>query len=221
MSYDTSKLTKLSALKALAERIHDTVGETNVLEKIKVNGTLQAITDKTVDITIPTKVSELTNDSNYQTGTEVSDTVAAEIAKVVADAPESLDTLKEIADWISSHSDSASSMNSTISSNADDIAALKALVGTLPASASSTTIVGYIDEAIAALSIGDYAKSSEVTETINTALKSYVTTSALNTILSSYYSSSQIDSKLESYVLSSQIATDAEVEEMLVETFGE
>ena len=35
-------------------------------------------------------------------------------AKIVADAPTSYDTLKEIADWISSHADSASAMNSAI-----------------------------------------------------------------------------------------------------------
>lgn len=35
-----------------------------------------------------------------------------EIAKVVANAPEDLDTLKEIADWISGHSSDAAAMNS-------------------------------------------------------------------------------------------------------------
>lgn len=46
------------------------------------------------------------------------------IATVVADAPESLDTLKEISDWISSHSESAAAMNSQIQTNTSDIAAL-------------------------------------------------------------------------------------------------
>ena len=32
--------------------------------------------------------------------------ISTEIAKIIADAPESFDTLKEIATWISSHSDS-------------------------------------------------------------------------------------------------------------------
>ena len=41
------------------------------IDKIKVNGTEQTITNKEVDITVPTKVSDLTNDSNFQTGTEV------------------------------------------------------------------------------------------------------------------------------------------------------
>ena len=72
MAYDTSKLTKLAALKALAqkvqsdyalkkdlvalsERVDDLVtagGEPNKLEGIKVNGTLLTLTDKIADILI-------------------------------------------------------------------------------------------------------------------------------------------------------------------------
>ena len=55
----------------------------------------------------------------------VKKTVTDEIAKVVADAPESLDTLKEISDWISSHESDASAMNSAIQTNKSDIDTLK------------------------------------------------------------------------------------------------
>lgn len=55
----------------------------------------------------------------------VKKTVTDEIAKVVADAPESLDTLKEISDWISSHESDASAMSSTIQTNKSDIATLQ------------------------------------------------------------------------------------------------
>ena len=41
-------------------------------------------------------------------------TAQTEVAKIVADAPESYDTLKEIADWIGTHTDSAAAMNSAI-----------------------------------------------------------------------------------------------------------
>lgn len=47
------------------------------------------------------------------------------IAEVIAGAPESLDTLKEISDWISSHSDSAAAMNTQIQENSNDITALE------------------------------------------------------------------------------------------------
>ena len=53
-SYDENKLTKLSALKALAEKFKEiAVGEVNKIETIKVNGTAQAITEKAVNITVP------------------------------------------------------------------------------------------------------------------------------------------------------------------------
>lgn len=41
------------------------------IDKITVNGTEQTITNKTVALTVPTVVSDLTNDSGFQTATEV------------------------------------------------------------------------------------------------------------------------------------------------------
>lgn len=41
--------------------------QVNVIESIKRNGTALTITSKAVDITVPTKVSELTNDSGFLT----------------------------------------------------------------------------------------------------------------------------------------------------------
>lgn len=87
----------------------------------------------------------------------VKKTVADEIAKVIADAPESFDTLKEISDWISSHSDDAAAMNSAIT----------ALQGILDGigdteSGEKATVVAYVTDAIAALNIGDYATAAQL-----------------------------------------------------------
>ena len=54
--------------------------------------------------------------------------VTAKIAEIVANAPEDLDTLKEIADWISAHANDAAAMNTAISTNTSDIATLKTTV---------------------------------------------------------------------------------------------
>ena len=54
--------------------------------------------------------------------------VTAKIAEIVANAPENLDTLKEIADWISTHANDASAMNTQINTNKNDIAALQTSV---------------------------------------------------------------------------------------------
>ena len=40
------------------------------IDTIKVNGTAQTITDKTVDLSVPTKTSDITNDSGYVTSTD-------------------------------------------------------------------------------------------------------------------------------------------------------
>ena len=93
---------------------------------------------KSTDLSIPTKVSELTNDKKYQTDSDlvtaltpyaksddVTAEIIAEIAKVVADAPESFDTLKEMADWIAHHEDDATAMNSAIQDNKTNIKTLQ------------------------------------------------------------------------------------------------
>lgn len=62
----------------------------------------------------------------------VSGSVAYQIAQIVAGADESFDTLKEIADWITTHKTDATTMNSQINTNKDDIVALKTKVGDTP-----------------------------------------------------------------------------------------
>lgn len=57
--------------------------------------------------------------------------IATEIARIVAEAPASFDTLKEISDWISSHADSAATMNSNISTNTSNISSLAGRVSTI------------------------------------------------------------------------------------------
>lgn len=87
--------------------------------------------------TVPTNVSEFTNDSDYQTADDVSNAlepyakssdvttqITEGIAKVVADAPEDFDTLKEMSDWIASHENDASAMNSAIQDNKNGISEL-------------------------------------------------------------------------------------------------
>lgn len=46
-------------------------GEPNVIESVKVNGTALAVTDKAVDVTVPTTVAALSDASDYATTTYV------------------------------------------------------------------------------------------------------------------------------------------------------
>ena len=56
-NYTTEEKNKLSGIESGAE--------VNEIDVIKVNGTAQTISSKEVDITVPTKVSDLTNDSGF------------------------------------------------------------------------------------------------------------------------------------------------------------
>ena len=98
MAYDVSKLVKIGGLKASLAKVKEVydakvtgldgriqtleaVGsQANVIESIKVNGAVQAIEGKAVDITMPTKVGDLTNDKKYQTDTEVATSIQQAIA---------------------------------------------------------------------------------------------------------------------------------------------
>lgn len=72
----------------------------------------------------------------------------AAIAAMLADAPEAFDTLKEIADWCSNHSQEVTEMQSDINKNKTDIASLNTLIGKLPETATSKDVISYITEAI-------------------------------------------------------------------------
>ena len=73
---------KTDALATRIDALEMTGAQANKIESIKVNGTAQSIAaDKSVDIAVPTKTSQLTNDSSYQTGAQVVAAVNAAIAK--------------------------------------------------------------------------------------------------------------------------------------------
>ena len=57
--------TEVANLKTRFDEIVAVGGEPNAINTIKVNGTAQAITDKTVDIAVPTKFSDITDDSGF------------------------------------------------------------------------------------------------------------------------------------------------------------
>lgn len=81
---------------------------------------------------------------------------AEEVAKIVDGAPESFDTLKELSDWISTHGNDATAMNSAI-------VKLQDIVAGIGGKGEKATVVAYVTDAIAALKIGDYAKAADLT----------------------------------------------------------
>lgn len=77
------------------------------------------------------------------------------VAKIVADAPEAYDTLKEISDWISTHESDASAMNTAIQANKTDITNLAKLVGSLPEGTAATTIIEYVDSKVGSVDFSE------------------------------------------------------------------
>ena len=76
----------------------------------------------TANIQVPTKVSELQNDSGYLTEhQDLSDfATKQDISNLIDSAPTTLDTLKELADAIGNNPDFASTLATQIASKADD-----------------------------------------------------------------------------------------------------
>ena len=75
------------------------------IDVIKINGTAQTIVNKEVDIAIPTAVSDLSNDSGYQTASDVATAINTAIASAyiykgsvatVADLPASGNTVGDV-----------------------------------------------------------------------------------------------------------------------------
>lgn len=67
-----------------------------------------------------TKISETINNNINTLKEELKKIVADEVAKLVNNAPEDFDTLKEISDWISTHEESAAAMNTKIEANKEN-----------------------------------------------------------------------------------------------------
>ena len=136
-----TKLGTIPEDKTIAEMITDaqtaaTYDDTAIKASIKAN--TDAITTLNAD--------EKTNGS-------VKKQVADAVAKIVADAPEAYDTLVEIADWISTHSNDASAMNTAITK-------LQAILAGIGGEGEKATVKAYVDDMITALKIGDYVKAS-------------------------------------------------------------
>lgn len=67
--YTSAEKQKLSGIASGAQ--------VNVIESVKVNGTALTPSSKAVDVTVPTKTSQLTNDSGYQSATSVESIITA------------------------------------------------------------------------------------------------------------------------------------------------
>lgn len=82
--YTTTEKNKLSGIASGAQA--------NVIETVKVNGTALTPSSKAVDVTVPTKTSDLTNDSDFITIADVPEGAAASTATPLMDGTAAVGT---------------------------------------------------------------------------------------------------------------------------------
>lgn len=126
-------LLKLVATESLDAAIVD------IIAYVKQN---RAAIDATIG-TVNGKVTTLIgSDAAKSVRTIANEELAAQL--IPSTAKEALDTLQEIANWIQSHPDDASAMNTAITN-------LQNLVGTLPQDTEETSVVAWVTAELAAL----------------------------------------------------------------------
>lgn len=138
--FTTAEKTKLSGIAEGANKYTLPTASTTVLGGVKVgsgleinSGVLSATGGGTADAVAwenvtdrPTKVSEFTNDQNFQTESQVNTIVTTKIETVVGSAPEALDTLKELADALGNDANFASTITTQLAGkvNTSDLTAI-------------------------------------------------------------------------------------------------
>lgn len=115
-NYTTAEKNKLADLENYDDtELKNQIAQAGKIDTIKVNGTAQTVTNKTVELTIPTNNNQLTNGAGYQTANEVNAIVQA----IIGAAPEALDTLKELADALNNDPDFASTITTELAKKVD------------------------------------------------------------------------------------------------------
>lgn len=234
MAISTEKLLKLSQFQtgltasknytdAKVKTVSDLVG--SLPEEATATTVVDYVNEKTAGIASDAALQALDGKVTTLIGSDASKSARAiaaeETAKIVAGADASYDTLKEIADWISSHGTEATAMNSAI-------VALQGIVKGIGGEGEKATVVAYVTDAIAALKIGDYAKAADLTALAGkvTALESGKANKA--TTLAGYgitdaYTKTQADAKIKELIDSNvtiNVATDDEVTAVCTAVFG-
>lgn len=210
--------------------VDDTLSEesTNPLQNKVISGELKSIKSKmeTDESAIKQNTSNITNNTKRIEANEtaistlngtgdgsVKKAVSDGIAKVVAGAPEDLDTLKEMSDWISGHENDASAMNSAIKDNKNAITTLqtdkadKTEIPTVPTNVSDfTNDAGYLTEHqdISNLVVKEEGKglsSNDYTSEEKTKLGGVGTSQGRNLIPYPYYNGTSFESNGVTYTV--------------------
>lgn len=143
---DIASLKTLVGDKPVSQQI-----EAKIVSELKTSGRIASREDLTA---LSGKVTTLIGDTEGDDTKSARTIASEEVAKIVAGADTAYDTLKEIADWITTHKSDATAMNTAITALENKLSGIAAGEG---------TVKKYVDDAITALKIGDYAKAADLT----------------------------------------------------------
>lgn len=262
MAYDVSKLVKLGHLKTALTKVDDTFarkaivaelqstvegltttgGEANVITSIKVNGTAQPISSKSVDISVPVKVSELTNDSKFQTKANVNTAITTAIAGLSTLSFKKVTTLPTAS---AAESNVIYLYKNTTTNHYDLYAKVEGETELQLLDDTTVNLDGYVKTADTTSLLAPYAKTTDVNTnlakkvdvvsgkglstndyTTNEKTKLAGVKTGANKVEASTNGKIKIDGvdttvyTLPTNVIQGAVATDAEITELLTEVFG-
>jgi hypothetical protein len=166
-------ISDIAELKKSLENTGDLSGVPELQEQVNtIEANLKKINDLAVtdSVEISSVKIRLGNlEENTYTKEETDSTITAKVSEIVADAPEDFDTLKEMSDWLTEHSDSAATMNSDIANLKTGIsehtASIEALEENLPKVYEDVTAETNEKLVLLEANIGANAEAIEALET--------------------------------------------------------
>ena len=114
--------TNRSEVDSRIDSVETHISENEAARDVQRENDLNALNSK---IDTNTEAISSLNEKLDTSISEVNSNINSAVARIVNDAPEAYDTLKEVSDWIGSHVESAAEMNSRILSNKSEIDNLK------------------------------------------------------------------------------------------------
>lgn len=148
-----------SAVDTLEAKVGTVPSDKTIVGMISEAQTAATYDDSDVVTLVGNDVDSSTGKANLSVREIAADEAATAVAGVVNNAPAAFDTLKEIADWIST----AGNNGATAADMVTAINALEAIVAGIGGSGQSATVVAYVTSAINALNIGNYALAADLT----------------------------------------------------------
>lgn len=143
----------ISGLQTNFDNLAETVAKnkTDADDKIKAEETRATAAENDLAARVTKNESDIgTLNGDVNTEGSVKYQVAEQIALIMNNGDEAMNSIQELVTWIENHGGDATKLQADVVANATAIKALETLVGTLPEGTQATDVIGYIAEAVKA-----------------------------------------------------------------------